>query len=239
MDTEQCLGTMYQGVVRWERYITSLQFLDNFILLTFIHQCQFLRIVYIRSICTIAEREIHLITNARCHIQLHFLIEIKVCCLPVSFRDGWVVRKFIVDTCLQACTTVRTDSHTTRAEYLLSRAEVEMHIGKIELLLAFVYEQGVVSHLEVITQQLTCIPRCILLRSHQCRGTQEVITQLRTHPVVSTLLVILSHIILQIVRVSQVQRRLHLLLSRRVIRLLHLHMRKRIHRHTTLHFSLH
>ena len=222
---------MNQRVVRWEVHVTCIQLLHNLILLTLVGQRQFLCVIVERSIRTVAKVEVHLVTHAGTYVQVHRLIEIEVRRLPVTLRNRWVVRKLIVEARLQTCTSVRTDSHTTRAEYLLSWTEVEMHVREVEFLLALMNEQRVVTHLEVLVQQPTSVVRRILLRRHQRRSTQEVIPQLRTHFVQSALLVILTHLILQVLRVNQVKRRLHLLLIRRIIRLLHPHMWHRILRH--------
>ena len=229
---------MNQRVVRREVHITCIQLLHNLILLAFIAQFQFLSIVNERSVRSIAEIEVHLVTHTGSHMQVHRLVEIEVRGLSVAFRNGWVVRKLIVESRLQSCTSARTDSHTTRTEYLLSRTKVEVHVREVELLFALMNEQRVVTHLEIVVQQLTRVPRGILLRRHQGRCAEEIITQFRTHLVHSALLVILTHIVLQVLRVNQVERRLHLRLIRRIVRLLHLHVGKCVHRHLLSGFFL-
>ena len=203
-DTKQAAGTLDERVVGGERDIAGLNEFDDFVLLALVAQLQVLGIPVGSGIGVVVERHVDLIAHLTRHIDIDFLVEVDGLGLTVALRQRGVVDTLEVGTQLQFGSTLRLDAHTTRAENLLGRTEVEVHIGKVELLLALVgYVLGILLAEEALTL-LALTPLAILLGSHQHRSVQIGVAHLRAQDVDVQRVVIL-HLRLDILREVQVE----------------------------------
>ena len=203
-DTKQAAGTLDERVVGGERDIASLNEFDDFVLLALVAQLQVLGIPVGGGIGVVVERHVDLIAHLTRHIDIDFLVEVDGLGLTVALRQRGVVDILEVGTQLQFGSTLRLDAHTTRTENLLGRTEVEVHIGKVELLLALVgYVLGILLAEEALAL-LALAPLAILLGSHQHGGVQIGVAHLRAQHIDVQGVVIL-HLPLDILREVQVE----------------------------------
>ena len=204
--TEQTAGTLHQRVVRGERHVTALHQFDDFVLLALVAQLQVLRVEVEGGIGVVVQRHIDLVAYLTRHVQVDLLVEVHRCRLTVTLRQRRIVDVLHRRTQLQLGRSLRLDTHTTGTENLLSRTQVEVHIGKREFLLALL--RHVLSIL-LAEEQFTLpalAPGIILFGSHQDWRIQVRVAHLRTHAVHVQRVVIL-HLLLDILRETQVQRR--------------------------------
>ena len=178
-DTEQAGGSLHQGVVRREGHITSLHKFEDLVLLAVVFQLQVLRVEVEGGIGVVVQVHVHLVTHLAVHVQVDLLVEIEGCCLTVSNRQRGVVDALDVGTHFQLSRSLGPDAHATGAEDLLSRTQVEMHIGKRELFLTLVLHVLGILLPEEVSQHALLTPFLVFLRTHQQWGVQVRSAHLR------------------------------------------------------------
>ena len=205
-DTKQAAGTLHQRVVRGEGDVTCLHQLDNLVFLAFVAQLDVLRVEIEGSVGIVVQRHVHLVAHLTRHVQVDLLVEVDGFGITVGLGQRGVVDALQRATQLQLGRSLRLDAHTTRAEYLLGRSQVEVHVGKVEFLLAFIgYILGVFLAEEAL--QLAFLAPCpIFLRSHQHGGIQVRVAYLRANHIHARRVVIL-HLLTDILRQPQVDDR--------------------------------
>ena len=176
--TKQTAGTLYQRVVRWERHISRLYQLDDFILLAFVLQLQVLCIKVEGSIGVVVQVHVHLVAHPSVQVQVHLLIKVEGCSLTVADRQRGVIGLLDVTSNLQFSRSLSFDAHAARTENLLGRSQVEVHIGKVELIFAGVLGVLGVLLVEEVVQGSFLHPSAILLGSHQYGSIQIRVAQL-------------------------------------------------------------
>ena len=162
-------------------------------------QLQVLGIKIERSIGVVVQVHVHLVTHLTIDVQVDFLVEVNALGLTVALRQRRVVDILQRGTQLQFCCSLRLDTHATRTENLLGRSEVEVHIGKRELLLALRrHIIGILLAEESFTF-LFLAPLTILLWSHQYRGIQVRVAHLRAN-LIDVQRVVILHLLADIRR---------------------------------------
>ena len=205
--TEEAAGTLDKRRVAREGNITRLNQLDDFILLAVILQLHVLRIVVEGGIGVVIQVEVHLVANLTVQIQINLLIEVHHRGLSVADRQRRVVDILLVDTKLQFGRTLRLHPDAARTEDFLSRSQVEVHIGKVEFLLALSLVYLVVL-LSVKSVSLVQFSPCeIFRRSEHDRSREPGVAHLVADDV-SVDGIVVDHIILQGIRALQVERTL-------------------------------
>ena len=205
-DTKQAAGTLHQRVVRGEGDVTGLDQLDDLVFLAFIAQLDVLCVEVEGGVGIVVQRHVHLVAHLTRHVQVDLLVEVDGFGITVGLRQRWVVDALQRTTQLQFGGSLRLDAHTTRTEYLLGRSQVEVHIGKVEFLLAFIGYILCVFLAEEALHLAFLAPRMVFLRGHQYGGIQIRVTYLRANHVHARRVVIL-HLLTDILREAQVDDR--------------------------------
>ena len=205
-DTEKATGSLHERVVRGETHVTGLHEFDNLVFLALVFQFQVLGIKVKGGIGVVVQVHVYLVTHPTVHVQVDLLVEVEGCGLTVADRQRGVVDVLHRHSQLQLCRSLCLDAHTARAEYLLGRSQVEVHIGKRELVLALVLNVLHVLLAEEVAQRPFLHPLTILLGRHQHRGIQVRVADLRADIVHIGRIVIL-HRLTDILGVSQVDGR--------------------------------
>ena len=202
--TEQTGGALYQRVVAGEGDVTSLDELDDFVLLAVIVQLQVLRVKVEGGVGVVVQRHVYLVAYLTRYVQIDFLVEVDGGRLAVTLWQRGVVDVLQCGTQLQFGRSLRFDANTARTEYLLCRTQVEVHIGKRELLLAL---RGNILSLLLAEEGLALAaftPLVILLGSHQDGGVQIRVANLRTDAVVAQRVVVF-HLLLDVLGQTKVE----------------------------------
>ena len=126
--TKEARCTVDQRVVRGEGHITGLHQFDNLVLLAVVLQFQVLRIKVEGGIGVIVKVHIHLVAHLAINAQVYLLVEVKGLGLPVPDGQARIVNILQRGTNLQFGRTLSLHSHTAGTEYLLGRAQVEVHV---------------------------------------------------------------------------------------------------------------
>ena len=129
-DTKQARGSFYQRVVRGEAYISALHQFDDFVFLAVILQFHVLCVEVKGGIRVVVQVHVHLVAHLAVHVQVDFLVEVKTGGLAVTDRQRGVVDVLHRGTQFQFGCSLRLNAHAARAEDLLGRTQVEVHVGK-------------------------------------------------------------------------------------------------------------
>ena len=205
-NTEQAAGTLHQRVVRGEGDVTRLHQLDNLVLLALIAQLDILGVEVEGGVGVVVQVHVHLVTYLTVDVQVDFLVEVNSLGSSVSLWQRGVVDILEVSSQLQLSRTLRLDAHTTGAEYLLGRSQVEVHIRKVELVLALGSHVLRILLAEEALQLPFLAPCAVFLGSHQHRSIQVVIAYLRTDDIHARRVVIL-HLLPDILREVEIDGR--------------------------------
>ena len=205
-DTKEAAGALHERVVRGETHVTGLNELDDLVFLALVFQFQVLGIEVEGSIGVVVQVHVHLVTHPTVHVQVDLLVEVEGCGLTVADRQRGVVDVLHRHSQLQFCRSLCLDAHTARAEDLLGWSQVEVHIGKRELVLALVLYVLHVLLAEEVAQRPFLHPLAILLGRHQHGGIQVRVADLRADIVHIGRIVIL-HRLTDILGVPQVDGR--------------------------------
>ena len=203
---EEAGGSLDQRVVRREGDVAGLDELDDFVFLALVAQLQVLGVEVEGGIGVVVQRHVHLVAYLAGDVEVDFLVEIDRLGVTVALGQRRVVDVLEVGTELQLCGTLGLDAHTARAEYLLGGADVEVHVGKVEFLLAFVRHVLGILLAEELVHLAALAPLVILFGGHQHRGIQVAVTNLRANDVHAGRVVVL-YLLLDILGEVQVEGR--------------------------------
>ena len=134
--TEQAAYAWHQAHVAGERYVTGFNEFDNLVFLAVVLQLHHLRVKVEGSLRIVVQVQVDLVAHLTVHAQVNFLVEVEAYSLTARGSQGRVVHLLRVDTQLHLGTSLRLNLHASRAEDLFGRTQVEVHIRKVELVLA-------------------------------------------------------------------------------------------------------
>ena len=201
--TEERGSSAHERRVGGERHVARLDELHNLVLLAVVLQLEALRVEVERSIGVVVEVHVHLVAHTSVQTHVYLLVEVHRGGLAVAHGQRRVVDALHRGTELQLGSTLRLDAHTARTEYLLSRSEVEVHVGEVELLLALSLVYLVVLLAEELVHHAALAPLAILLLRHHERGVDVRVGYLRADDV-AVERVVVHHVLLQVVGTLQV-----------------------------------
>ena len=129
----------------------------------------------------VVQIHIHLVAYLTVHAQVNLLVEVEAGGLTVTDGQRGVIDVLHRGTQLQLCRSLGFDTHTARAEDFFRRSQVEVHVGKRELVLALVrHILGILLAEEVVEGPLLT-PLQVFLRGHQHGGVQIAVAYLRAY----------------------------------------------------------
>ena len=201
--TEERGSSAHERRVGGERHVASLDELHNLVLLAVVLQLETLRVEVERSVGVVVEVHVHLVAHTTVQTNVYLLVEVHRGGLAVAHGQRRVVDALHRGAELQLGSTLRLDAHTARSEYLLSRSEVEVHVGEVELLLALSLIYLVVLLAEELVHHASLAPLAILLLRHHKRGVDVRVGYLRADDV-AVERVVVHHVLLQVVGTLQV-----------------------------------
>ena len=202
-DTEEAGSASHQRVVRGEAHVTTFHQLDDFIFLAVVLQLQVLGIEIERGVSVVVQVHIHLVAHLTVHAEVDLLVEVERRGLTVADGQRGVVDALDVHAQLQFGRSLCFDTHATRTEDLLCRPQVEVHVGKRELVFTLRLHVLHILLAEEVAQGPLLRPFRIFLRGHQQGGVQIVVTHLCTH-IIHIGRVIILHRLTDILRIFQV-----------------------------------
>ena len=179
-DTKQLRGTSHQRRIAGKRNISRLHQLDDFVFLAVVFQFQVLRVEVTGGIGVIVQIHVHLVAHLAVHAQVDFLVEVHVGGLAVADGQRRVVDVLHGGPELQFGGSLRLHAHTARAENLLCRSQVEMHVGERKFLLAFLLIDFIVFLAVEIAAQFLLRPLSELVGSHHEGGSHIARSHFRT-----------------------------------------------------------
>ena len=180
---EQARSTCHQRVVGGEGHIASFHQLDDFVFLALILQFEVLRIEVERGIGVVVQVHVDLVAHLTIHAQVDLHVEVESRGLAVSGRQTGVIHTLERSAHFQFGCSLCLYAHTTRAEYLLGRSQVEVHVGEVELLLALGSRILCILLTEELLTRALLAPLQILFRRHHERGIQIRVAQFRAKEV--------------------------------------------------------
>ena len=204
-DTKEARCALHQGVVRGERHVTRLNQFNDLVFLAFVFQFQVLGVEVERGVGVVVQVHVQLVAHLAVHAQVDLLVEVEGGGLTVTDGQRGVVDTLQVRADLQFGRSLCLDAHTAGAKDLLGRSQVEVHVGKRELVLARRLHILRVLLAEELTQGPLLRPLRVLLGCHQHRRVQVGVADLRTH-IVHVRRVVVLHRLTDIVRPFQVER---------------------------------
>ena len=201
--TEERGSSAYERRVGGERHVACLDELHYLVFLAVVLQLEALRVEVERSVGVVVEVHVHLVAHASVKTHVYLLVEVHRGGLAVAHGQRRVVDALHRGAELQLGCSLRLDAHTAWTEYLLSRSEVEVHVGEVKLLLALSLVDLVVLLAEELVHHAALAPLAILVLRHHERGVDVRVGYLRTDDV-SVERVVVHHVLLQVVGTLQV-----------------------------------
>ena len=178
--------------------------MDDIVLLAFVVQFEVRGVERERCLRVVTEVEVHFRTYLTLNARLDLLVKIEDVIVAGTGRQRGVVDILMLETEQQLGATLHLQLYTARAEHLICRADVELHIGDVELLLVIMLHLADLL-LPVLMHQLPLgIMIVLLLRQHVRRGDVRV-TYLRADDIRPALRLVL-HRRGDVLRVRQVHR---------------------------------
>ena len=138
-DTKERRCALHQRIVGRERHVAAFHKFYYFVFLAFIAQLEVLRIEVECGIGVVVKVHVHLVAHLSVHIQIYLLVEVHRCHLAVSDGQRWVVDVLQRSTKAQFGCSLCSYTDASGTEYLLCRAECEVHIREVELLFTFLF----------------------------------------------------------------------------------------------------
>ena len=164
----------------------------------------------------VVEVKVDLVAHFAGDAEIYLFVEVESEHFPVSLGQRGVVHLAHVGADFQFGGTLRLDLYAAGAEYLFRRTEVELHVGEVELVLAF----GVVVLFLILLpvvglHRAAHTPLLIFLLAQVEGGFEKGFAQLGAHLVRAGRFVVV-HFRLQVLRVLEVgQAGVHVVLSAR------------------------
>ena len=201
---ERC-SAVDKRVVRGERDVAGLDELDDLVLLALIFQLEVLCVEVEGGVGVVVEVHVHLVAHLTVDREVDLLVEVEGRRLAVADGQRGVVDVLQRGTHLQLGRALCLHADAARAEDFLGRAEVEVHVGEVELVLALRLDVLGVLLAEELLAGAPLAPLHVFLGRHHDGRVQIGVADLRSDIIESERVVVL-HLLLDILRHVQVER---------------------------------
>ena len=165
-EAEEGTGAGDERGVAGERDVAAFDELDDFVFLAFVFQLHALGVEVESGVGVVVDVHVHLVAYLAVDAEVDFLVEVKGGGLAVADGQRGVVDVLERGAKLQFRRSLGLDAHAARAEDFLGRAEVEMHVGEVELLLPLALGDFFVLRLEKLVHGAALAPLEILVVGH-------------------------------------------------------------------------
>ena len=125
-----------QRRVAGERHVTGLNELYDLVFLAVILELEVLRVEVEGGVGVVVKVHVDLVANLSVDVEVYLLVKVDIGCLAVSDGQRRVVDVLHRGAKLQFCRSLGLYAHAAGAENLFGGTEVEVHVGKVEFLLA-------------------------------------------------------------------------------------------------------
>ena len=203
--SEEARSALDETGIRGERHVSTLNELHDFVFLSIVFQLQVLRVEVHRGLGVVVEVHVHLVAHLSVDAQVDFLVEVHRGGLAVSDGQRGILNVLQRGAKLQFGRSLRLDSHTARTENLLSRTQLEMHVGEVELFLALCLIDFIVLRAEILAHVLLSGVVHVLLGSHHDGRGEPRVAHLLTDDIAVDGVVVF-HLLLHVLRPIQVHR---------------------------------
>ena len=157
---------MDEGGVGREADVSGFNELDDLVFLAVVFQLHVLRVEVEGGVGIVVEAEVDLVTHLTRHVQVDLLVEVHRSGLTAAYGERRIVDVLYRGAEFQFGATLCLDSHSTGTEDLLCGTEVEVHVGKVELVLAFLLVDLVVLGAVIGISPMLLAPCHVFLGRH-------------------------------------------------------------------------
>ena len=133
LDTEQSLAAADERTVQVHGHITRLDGLDDIVLFSFVVQFEVLLVEGEGCLGVVGEVEVHFGTHFSLDAGLYLLVEVEDVVIARAQSERRVRYVLVLESEQQFGGPLHLKLYTTRAEHFVCRADVELHVGNVEL----------------------------------------------------------------------------------------------------------